>query len=134
MYCKHCGKEIDDDSKFCRHCGGVQEMPIANPKENVVEEKSNTKEKVVEIPTIKVNLSAKTKWIICLYSLWVVANLYCLLAKEKSGHAAEYFLPFTKSHHIKFQYYDITEFIVYVVGVPIVLWGASMFYKKYIKI
>lgn len=21
MYCKHCGKEIADDSKFCRYCG-----------------------------------------------------------------------------------------------------------------
>ena len=21
MYCKHCGKEIADDSKFCQHCG-----------------------------------------------------------------------------------------------------------------
>jgi hypothetical protein len=22
MYCKHCGKQIDDDSKFCVYCGG----------------------------------------------------------------------------------------------------------------
>ena len=22
MYCKLCGKEITDDSKFCQHCGG----------------------------------------------------------------------------------------------------------------
>ena len=21
MYCKHCGKEIDNDSKFCKECG-----------------------------------------------------------------------------------------------------------------
>ena len=21
MYCKHCGKEIDDNSKFCKYCG-----------------------------------------------------------------------------------------------------------------
>ena len=25
MYCKHCGKEIVDDSKFCNYCGGVQD-------------------------------------------------------------------------------------------------------------
>ena len=24
MYCKHCGKVIADDSKFCQHCGGKQ--------------------------------------------------------------------------------------------------------------
>lgn len=23
MYCKHCGKKIDDDSKFCQYCGGI---------------------------------------------------------------------------------------------------------------
>lgn len=22
MYCKHCGKEIEDSAKFCQHCGG----------------------------------------------------------------------------------------------------------------
>lgn len=22
MYCKYCGKEIDDDAFFCQHCGG----------------------------------------------------------------------------------------------------------------
>lgn len=21
MYCKHCGKQIDDNSTFCNHCG-----------------------------------------------------------------------------------------------------------------
>ena len=24
MYCKHCGKEIADDSKFCNYCGANQ--------------------------------------------------------------------------------------------------------------
>ncbi|MFW5573382.1 MAG: zinc-ribbon domain-containing protein [Prevotella sp.] len=22
MYCKHCGKQIADDSTFCQYCGG----------------------------------------------------------------------------------------------------------------
>ena len=29
MYCKHCGKEIADNSKFCQHCGAIQESPSA---------------------------------------------------------------------------------------------------------
>ena len=29
MYCKHCGREIADDSKFCRHCGGSQTIEDA---------------------------------------------------------------------------------------------------------
>lgn len=27
MYCKHCGKEIDEDSAFCRYCGKPQDLP-----------------------------------------------------------------------------------------------------------
>ena len=25
MYCKHCGREIADDSRFCQHCGKPQD-------------------------------------------------------------------------------------------------------------
>ena len=25
MYCKHCGREIDDNSSFCNYCGRTQE-------------------------------------------------------------------------------------------------------------
>ena len=28
MYCKHCGKEIDVDSKFCKHCGGMENIEV----------------------------------------------------------------------------------------------------------
>lgn len=31
MYCKHCGKEIADDSKFCQHCGKT--LVARDPKE-----------------------------------------------------------------------------------------------------
>ena len=26
MYCKHCGKQIDDNSNFCQHCGSKQDI------------------------------------------------------------------------------------------------------------
>lgn len=35
MFCKHCGKEIMDDSAFCTYCGG-------NVKENTVPEKDES--------------------------------------------------------------------------------------------
>lgn len=25
MFCKHCGKQIEDDVRFCKYCGGDQE-------------------------------------------------------------------------------------------------------------
>lgn len=32
MYCKHCGKEIDDSATFCQHCGGsVSAQEVARP-------------------------------------------------------------------------------------------------------
>ena len=30
MYCKHCGKEIDDESKFCNYCG--KELSLSKKK------------------------------------------------------------------------------------------------------
>ena len=39
MYCKHCGKEIADDSKFCQYCGGSQTTENASP--NDVSEQKN---------------------------------------------------------------------------------------------
>ena len=32
MYCKHCGKEISDDSMFCNHCGKPQNKRSVNFK------------------------------------------------------------------------------------------------------
>lgn len=26
MYCKYCGKKINDDSLFCQYCGGEQDV------------------------------------------------------------------------------------------------------------
>ena len=131
MYCKHCGKEIADDSKFCQHCGGSQSTEIPIPKANS-EQKTETKKesKVIEIPTIKTNFSERTKWIILAYSTWFIFNLYWLLAGDKSGSASEYFQPFSKKMSSSMSYYDITEFIVYVVGVPLAIWGVPMIIKK----
>lgn len=28
MFCNKCGKQIEDGSKFCQYCGGVQETPM----------------------------------------------------------------------------------------------------------
>ena len=129
MYCKHCGKQIADDSKFCQYCGGKQEETTTNSKENSNQEKSKG-EKIVEIPTIKTNFSDKTKGWIVGYSLWVVLNAYWLFAGSKSSSAAKYFQPFSSKMDSSMSYYDFTEFIVYVIGLPIAIWGASMLIKK----
>ena len=129
MYCKHCGKQIADDSKFCQHCGCSQEDTTTTSSTEVKSD-SPKQEKVVEIPTIKANFSDKTKWWIIGCGIWVVINLYWLFAGDKSSSANEYFQPFSKKIDSSFSYYDITEFIVYVIGLPFIIWGIVMLNKK----
>ena len=42
MFCINCGKQIDDDSKFCPHCGAkeAEETPLVKKVENTSEEKN----------------------------------------------------------------------------------------------
>lgn len=128
MYCKHCGKQISDDSKFCQYCGGTQEVSNSLPSSGSKPD-SPKKEKVIEIPTIKANLSNTTKWWICGSGLWVILNLVFLFSNH-SSRPSDYFVPFEK---FDIYYYDITEFLVYVLGLPFLIWGAKMLYKKYIS-
>ncbi len=109
MYCKHCGKEIDDNSTFCKHCGKSQ---------------GNTQKGIVSKPV----------WII--YFIWVLANLYLLIGK-KLFKASSYFFPFT-AHEDDFddyvycnwdnRFYDFSEFIVYVFILPAILF---VVYRRY---
>jgi len=135
MYCKHCGKEISNDSYFCRYCGGSQtDYLTANANEE--KEVQQIQEKVIKIPLVKSNLAKKTKWWIVGSGLWVVINLYWLFAGHKRSAASEHFLPFTnkflKSGYFV-EYYDITEFIVYVIGLPLIIWGIYMLVKNRAK-
>lgn len=55
MYCKYCGKKIDDDSLFCQYCGRrivstniiARNQSLIN-KENQVIEKSKSGEYLLE--------------------------------------------------------------------------------------
>ena len=133
MYCKQCGKQIADDSVFCQYCG--QELDssshISKMKKSINDEKSLKRDRVIEIPIIRINFSEKTKWVILSYSIWLVFHLYCLFAGKKSLMAANYFQPFSCKLDSDYSYYDISEFIIYVVGMPLAILGGMMFRKKY---
>lgn len=131
MYCKHCGKQIADDSKFCQYCGGKQEeLTSSTPSKEIftgMSKEEKKKEKVVVIPTIKTNFSDKTKTWIAVYCLWTVLNAYWLFAGDKSSRAAEYFQPFSeKIDSSSDSYYDFSEFLVYVIGLPIAIWSIKL--------
>lgn len=111
MYCRHCGKEIDSNSTFCKYCGksqGNQQVSFKNPE----------------------------WWIF--YLIWVFANMYLLMGvKNEYVEATERFFPFTKiflendwygnrvpghyvGNYFDRNYYDFSEFLVYVFIIPII--------------
>ena len=108
MYCKHCGKEIADDSKFCQHCGGEQDF--------------NSK---------PIN---KSVWII--YFIWFLSNLYMLIDGGTGNKAGYYFYPFTAHYDFytfynwDMDFYDFSEFFVFVFVVPAFLY---VIYRRYNK-
>lgn len=116
MYCKHCGKEIENDLKFCNHCGKILKTYRLN-----------------NIPI----------WII--YIIWSLGNL-CLLFGQKISFANRYFYPCTSRHtaiykndyelmalatmgQSGYRYsgdwdstcYDFSEFLVYVFIIPAII-------------
>ena len=131
MYCKHCGKEIADDSRFCQHCGRNLDALIDDSKEKETASRDMDSQGVfIKIPTLKSKVPQKIMWLSCAYIIWGLFNLYWLFAGEKSGYAVQYFQPFANISS-EYSYYDITEFIVYVVGIPLAIWGVMLLLKRY---
>lgn len=128
MYCKHCGKEIADDSKFCQHCGGKQEDSFASPINNEIKsEEPKKKEKVIEIPTIKTNLSDNQKKWIGVYVAWALLNFIFIYIKG-NYNSGFYFFPFQSWD---LSSYDFSEFLVYAILLP---WIIFLIYKYRDKI
>jgi hypothetical protein len=145
MYCKHCGKEIADDSKFCQHCGEKLDTTSSTPKV-VSEQKSN--ESVVATKNYEssaIKFFAKNKVYIVLNIIWVIINILLLLQGEENiyeyshgGHrfkANEVFYPFTStgyqtSYSFNAKYYDWTEFLVYCLLIPLIVYILIMIWKS----
>ena len=107
MYCKYCGKEIEDNSSFCNHCG----KPLDGNQMALVN---------------------KPVWII--YLIWALANLYLMMG-EKDDYASETFFPsIFNDSEIAWNkwYYDFSEFIVYVFVIPAILYVVYRRYNKQI--
>lgn len=135
MYCKNCGKEIADDSKFCQHCGTAQQQVQVNEPTPVVEQ---PKKKIkLEVPTIETNLSDKAKIGLGIYIGWVLLNFLCIFLDYSSiEYASEYFYPFygESVYHdvIRIWHYDFTEFLVYTILAPLAIYGLYKLWK-YLK-
>lgn len=58
MFCKHCGKEISNDSKFCQYCGKaptepiIQQSPMQNTEAQVTQKPKNSKKSKIFLGVI----------------------------------------------------------------------------------
>ena len=116
MYCKHCGKEIADDSMFCQHCGKSQD--------NIVSTTNGFVDFVTNRP------------IVSSYILWFVINVICLCKGDK---ALEYYNILYPKFYLKREgyedyfnlgYYQVTDFFVYTILIPFVLFLGYHYFKK----
>ena len=120
MYCKHCGREIDDNSSYCKYCGKPQDNQVSTPNS------------FVDFVYKKPILSS--------YILWVIINTVCLCSGKKCG--AYYNLLYPKFCLDEDYYYDnhsnvfnlgnyqITDFIVYTILIPLVIFLGYHYFKK----
>lgn len=112
MYCKHCGREIDDNSSFCKYCGKSQDNRVS------------TSNSLVDFVT--------NRPIVSLYILWVIINVICLCRGDKNGEYYDLLYPrfCLYGDYFDLDYYQITDFIVYTILIPLVIFLGYHYFKK----
>lgn len=129
VYCKHCGKQITDDSVYCQFCGGKQDV------DNSIADNKKERESFTINNLFSLNLSDQKKKILILYIIWVLIHTICWIYGKpvsRSFSPQRLFFPFTSDNgwfsYFNLDYYDSTEFLVYVLLIPLILY----FYFKYL--
>ena len=119
MYCKHCGKEIDDNSSYCKYCGKPQDNRVSTPNS------------FIDFVYKKPILSS------CI--LWVIINILCLCSRKKCGESYNLLYPkffleeeyyYNDSNVLDLGNYQITDFIVYTILIPLVIFLGYHYFKK----
>ena len=118
MYCKYCGKEITDDSKFCSNCGKALNGSLTTELRLVCHEIWS---KLLE-----------NKKLSYVCALWLTLNFALLLLGNDPVcyyPPAHYFYPEIGLGEISI--YDIREFIFYAFLLPFAVWLVSKLHKCY---
>lgn len=76
MYCKHCGKQIDDDSTFCKYCG-------------------KSLSGVINLPSSLINLLKLRPVFVALLAIWILIAL--VVSADCSSGRHDYSTPFIAS-------------------------------------
>lgn len=79
MYCKKCGKQISDDSKYCKHCGILVDETVPANNADIPTTTQELKSEVVvtsrENTPVKIEISKKTTIKESTIANEIVANL-----------------------------------------------------------
>ncbi len=88
MYCKHCGKQIADDSVYCQFCGSKQDIDDASKsdRQNVKVElegelKTTFSPKFPELTGLQ-NFCKNNIAILLIYGIWFVLNFILLVSGD----------------------------------------------------
>jgi len=124
MYCKKCGKQIDNDSKYCNYCGTKQSFKIEEKKEDVdtnFKETNKSPEIKNQVRKIEIFFGIP-KSIIILYLIWFSIHLFFLLISDHNSYG-ERFWPFSSRSDL--DDYDFSEFFLYILlpFIGIVIYG-----------
>lgn len=119
MYCKHCGKKIADDSKYCNFCG---------------EQLDGNRKKIV-------TFFNENKLCVYIYVLYFSVHFYLYLFggggfsyspsifDTETVYEQDFLYPNgPKGYSFSIELYDITDFIFYVVILPVVV---TVVYRMY---
>ena len=118
MYCKHCGKEIADDSKYCQHCGDSQ-----------------SQESKLEFNGLFASF-VKNKKIWLIYLIWLLINFVIFISgniQHCDIHPQRAFFPFPlppvsrlyescRYDWFDIDSYDFSEFMVYCIIIPLIVY------------
>ena len=120
MYCKHCGREIDDNSSYCKYCGKPQDNRVQTPKG------------LIDFIFKKPILSS--------YILWVIVNINFLSRGQKTGENLDLLYPklylyqddpdYNLNDYLSLNDYQITDFVVYAILIPLVIFLGYHYFKK----
>lgn len=137
MYCRYCGKELPSDSNYCPNCGKKQ--IDAKWKQTV-----NINNQSI------IGFIRKHKIIAYSYIAWFLLHLTLYISSEKYKTCEKRFYPFDESfsdviygsiygrlypYYIEFfgdslNYYNFTEFLAYVILLPLVIYAIVRLIKS----
>jgi len=118
MYCKNCGQQIGENSRFCSHCGTLQKQPENIPKHEGVLQKNMAYK-------LKKFINENKWFIVCFLAGLFLNIIFLLVGDDQNG-----FWPFVDD--VDIDAYGFVEFFVYVT-LPILIFIIIKLVGKDIK-